>query len=131
MKRTFVWWTWLGAGLCLLAAASVLEAAGPPVLAVTVVKVKGDEAKYLEKADTTKAHIKRLGAQSVRFFRAIYAGEGTGLIIAVSEFENAEAFGKALVKRTEDKKYQEWFKDLRESGAAELVSVSLLEEVTP
>jgi hypothetical protein len=119
-------------GIALLATATGVSAAGAPaVVSVFSARVKGDGSAYLKKLQTGKALVMKQGAKNFRVFRAIYAGEGTSRIITVAEYENAEAFGKARVQRADDAEFAKWVSDLVNSGVAEDVHASLLEEVQP
>jgi hypothetical protein len=120
------------AGIALLAATTEVTAAGaPPVVSVFSAKVKGDGSAYVKKLQAGKALVMKQGAKSFRIFRAIYAGEGTARIVSVAEYENAEAFGKARVQRADDAEFTKWVSDLVNSGLAEDVRASLLEEIQP
>jgi hypothetical protein len=124
--------------LCLLAgivplvmATDAAAAAAPAVVSVFSAKVKGDGSAYLKKLQAGKPLVMKLGAKNFRIFRAIYAGEGTARIITVAEYENAEAFGKARMNRSDDAEFMKWLNDLVSSDLAEDVRASLLEEVQP
>ncbi len=124
--------------LCLLAgivplvmATDAAAAAAPAVVSVFSAKVKGDGSAYLKKLQAGKPLVMKLGAKNFRIFRAIYAGEGTARIITVAEYENAEAFGKARMNRSDDAEFMKWLNDLVSSDLAEDVHASLLEEVQP
>jgi conjugal transfer/entry exclusion protein len=122
----------LSAAIALLATVAEATAAGAPaVVSVFSAKVKGDGSAYVKKLQAGKQLIMKQGAKSFRIFRAIYAGEGTSRIISVAEYENAEAFGKARVQRTDDAEFTKWVNDLVNSGLSEDVHSSLLEEVQP
>jgi hypothetical protein len=112
-----------------LTAAEATAAGAPAVVSVFSAKVKGDGAAYLKKLEAGRALVLKQGAKSFRIFRAIYAGEGTSRIITVAEYENAEAFGKARVQRGSDAEFSKWVSDVVNSGLAEDVHASLLEEV--
>jgi hypothetical protein len=132
MKRAANILTCLSAGVALLIVATEATAAGAPaVVSVFSARVKGDGSAYLKKLQAGKALVMKQGARSFRVFRAIYAGEGTSRIISVAEYENAEAFGKARVQRADDAEFKKWVNDLVNSGLAEDVHASLLEEVQP
>ncbi len=131
MQTTVRSLVFLWAAVFLLALASEVRADPPAIVSVISVKVKGDGSAYLKKAQEGKPIIMKLGAKSVRIFRAIFAGEGTARIITVSEYENAEAFGKARANRSKDEAFKKWFSDLQNSGLSEDVHASLLEEVQP
>jgi hypothetical protein len=119
-------------GIALFATATEVAAAGAPgVVSVFSARVKGDGSAYLKKLQAGKPLILKQGAKSFRIFRAIYAGEGTARIVSVAEYENAEAFGKARVQRADDAEFSKWVADLVNSGLAEDVHATLLEEVQP
>jgi hypothetical protein len=126
--RSFVF---LWAAALLLATAPQVRAEPPAIVTVISVKVKGDGSAYLKKLQEGKPIMMRLGAKSYRVFRAAIAGEETGRIISVSEYENAEAFGKARAKRADDEAFKKWLSDLQSSNVSEDVHASLLEEVQP
>jgi hypothetical protein len=101
------------------------------VVNVLTVKVKGDQDAYLAKTKPFSAIIKRNGATSVRVFRAMLAGDRTGLISFVSEYPSLEAYGKSAAKNAADPELQKLRKELDASGIREIVSSSLSVEVTP
>ncbi len=120
------------AGIALLATAIEATAAGAPaVVSVFSAKVKGDGSAYEKKLQAGKPLVMKQGAKSFRIFRAIYAGQGTARIVSVAEYENAEVFGKARVQRADDAEFAKWVSDLVNSGVAEDVHATLLEEVQP
>ena len=104
---------------------------GAIVVSVLTVKVKGDEDTYLAKTKPFSDILKRNGATSVRVFRAMVAGDQTGLISFVSEYPNIEAYGKSAATNAADPKLHKLRKELDASGTREIVSTSLLVEVTP
>ena len=119
-------------GIALLAMTTEVAAAGAPaVVSVFSARVRGDGSAYVKKLQAGRAMVLKQGAKSFRIFRAIYAGEGTARIVSVAEYENAEAFGKARVQRADDAEFTKWVSDLVNSGLAEDVHASLLEEVQP
>ena len=101
--------------------------------AVTVltVKVKGDQDAYLAKTKPLSAIMKRNGATSVRVLRATMAGDRTGLISFVSEYPSLEAYGKSATQMAADPEWQKLRKEIEASGMREIVSSSLLVDVTP
>ena len=131
MQRTVRSLVCLWAAVLLLAIASEVRAEPPAIVTVISVKVKGDGSAYLKKLQEGKPIIMRLGAKSFRVFRASIAGEGTGRIVSVAEYENSETFGKARAKRADDEAYKKWFSELIGSGLSEDPQASLLEEVQP
>jgi len=131
MKNAVRLWCLLASVALPVSATEATAAGAPPVVSVFSAKVKGDGSAYLKKLQAGKALVMKQGAKSFRVFRAIYAGEGTSRIISVAEYENAEAFGKARVQRADDAEFTKWVTDLVNSGLAEDVHASLLEEVQP
>jgi hypothetical protein len=117
------------AGVFLLTIVSEVSAAAPAVVSVFSARVKGDPSAYIKKLKAGKPLILKLGAKSFRILRAAYAGEGTGRIITVAEYETAEDFGKSRAKRWDDAEFMKWYNDLVNSGLAEDVHAILLEEV--
>ena len=101
------------------------------VISVVTARAKGDDAAYMEKLKAAKPIVMRLGASSYRVFRAAFAGEGSGAIVSVAEYKDWPTFAEARAKRTSDEAFQKWYRDLIGSGVSELVSIELLEEVTP
>src|SRR5579863_2440728 len=131
MRRTIMSLVSLCTAIFVLASASVVRAEPPAVLSVISVRVKGDGSAYMKKLQEVKPILLRLGAKSVRVFRVAYGGEETGRILSVSEYENAEAFGKFRQKRTDDDAFKAWFSDLQKNELTDGVQATLLEEVTP
>ena len=131
MNRVARWLVGVSLATVLLGAWSEVRADPPAVVTVISAKVKGDGSAYLKKLKAGKPLIMKLGAKSVRYFRASIAGEGTGRIFSVAEYDNAEAFGKARAKRSEDEEFKKWFADLVNSGLSEDVRSELMEEIQP
>ena len=117
--------------LAVPAAARAQFTASAPVVSVLTVKVKGDQDAYLAKTKPFSAALKRNGATSVRVFRAAIAGEQAGLLNFVSEYPNLEAYAKSATKNSSDPELQKLRKEIEASGMREIVSTSLLVEVTP
>ena len=119
----------------LLVAVSLLAVPGAvraqSVVTVLTVKVKGDQDVYLAKTKPFSVIMKRSGATSVRVLRAMVAGDRTGLISFVSEYPSLEAYGKSATKSAADPELQKLRKDMDASGIREIVSSSLLVDVTP
>ena len=117
--------------LAVPAAARAQFTASAPVVSVLTVKVKGDQDAYLAKTKPFSAALKRNGATSVRVFRAAIAGEQAGLLSFASEYPNLEAYAKSATKNPSDPELQKLRKEIEASGMREIVSTSLLVEVTP
>jgi hypothetical protein len=117
--------------LVLLSLPSASHAQSHAVVTMVTVKVKGDSSAYFEKLRAVKPMVLRQGASSYRVFRADLAGEAAGTIVSIAEYGDIETFAKARATRATDKEYQQWYKDLISSNTSELVSISLLEEVSP
>ena len=120
-------------GMLLALAIPMRAGAEGPVLQVLTVKVKGDSNAYLTmlKQSKLKSILTRLGATNVRIFRATLAGPESGLIFVSTEYPNLETFGKATAKAAGDAELQKMVKEMDASGIREIVSRSLLEDVTP
>ena len=133
MKGIVRQWMCLVAASVLLSVPLAAVAAESPVLQVLTVKVKGDSNAYLAKLKEgkVKSILMRLGASQVRVFRATLAGPDSGLIFVSTEYPSMEAFGKAAVKVATDAELQKLARDLDASGMREIVSSSLLSDVTP
>jgi hypothetical protein len=118
---------------CFLAVVTptLARAQASAVLSVVTVTAKGDGSVYLEKLRAVKPVVMRMGASSYRVFRAAFAGEGANSIVSVAEYKDWATFAEARTRRAADKEYQKWYVDLVASNSSELVSISLLEEVTP
>src|SRR5713101_5366444 len=68
------------------------------VVTVLTVKVKGDQDAYLAKTKPLRSLLMKNGATNLRVFRALLAGDRTGLLSFVAEYPNMEAYGKAAAK---------------------------------
>jgi hypothetical protein len=119
-------------GFVLCVAATDAAAEPRPVLSVLTIKLKGDQEAYLQKVKQLNAIAKRVeSGGTIRVWRAMVAGADAGLIFVGIEYPNLEAFAKGTMKTRGDAEYQKLLKALDESGTREVVSSSLLEEVTP
>lgn len=119
------------AGLVLLALPAA-AADAPKVLTVLSVKVKGDQAAYLQRVKQFNAVSKRLeSAGTMRVWRATAAGPNVGTIYVSIEYANLEAFAKAQTKLQADEEWNKLRKELDASGLREVIDSSLFVEVTP
>ncbi len=119
-------------GFVLWAAAPAAAAEPRSVLSVLTVKLKGDQEAYLQKVKQLNAISKRIEAGgTIRVWRATLAGADSGLIFVGIEYPSMEAFAKGFTKVRSDAEYQKLVKELDASGTREVVSSSLLEEMTP
>jgi 6-phosphogluconate dehydrogenase (decarboxylating) len=119
-------------GLVVWAAAPATAAEPRPVLSVLTVKVKGDQEAYLQKVKALNAISKRTEAGgTIRVWHATVAGTDTGLLYVGIEYPSMEAFAKGFTKVRADAEYQKLVKELDQSGTREIVSSSLLQEITP
>lgn len=122
---------WLVVSFLVLALPAV-AADGPKVLSVIAVKVKGDQSTYLQKVKQVDAIQKRLETGgTLRVWRATAAGQSTGTIYVGIEYANIEAYAKAVTKLQADAESTKLLKELDASGLREVISNSLLVEITP
>jgi hypothetical protein len=122
---------WLVVSFLMLAMPTV-AADAPKVLSVIAVKVKGDQSAYLQKVKQLDAIQKRLETGStLRVWRATAAGPNTGTIYVGIEYPSLEAYAKAATKLQTDEESIKFLKELDASGIREVISNSLLVEVTP
>ena len=104
----------------------------PKVLSVLAVKVKGDQNAYLQRVKQLIAIQKRLETGvTMRVWRATAAGQETGTIYVGLEYANLEAYAKAISKAQADEEWNKVIKELDTSGLREVLSNSLLVEITP
>lgn len=104
----------------------------PKVLSVLAVKVKGDQNAYLQRVKQLIAIQKRLETGvTMRVWRATAAGQETGTIYVGLEYANLEAYAKAISKAQADEEWNKVIKELDTSELREVLSNSLLVEITP
>jgi len=128
---TRMWKPWaLVPFACVLLAAPAPAADTPHVLTVLTVKVKGDQDAYLEKVKKFITAAKGSGG-TTRVWRSSLAGSDTGLIFIATEYANLDGLAKGMAKLQSDEELKKLRKELSASGIREVVSNSLLEEVTP
>ena len=125
-------------GRLLLAVAMVLTITGSAaadssrVLTVLTVKVKGDQDAYVAQLKKFIAGMKRLDTGgTTRVWRGTLAGSDSRLLFVATEYPTLEAFAKGTSKLQADDELTKLRKELDKSGAREIVSNSLFEEVTP
>ena len=112
--------------------APAVAADAPKVLTVIAVKVKGDQSTYLQRVKQLNAIQQRLETGgTMRVWRATAAGPNVGTIYVGIEYANLEAFAKATTKLQADEEWTKIMKELNASGLREVVSNSLLVEITP
>jgi len=122
---------WLVVSFLVLAVPAV-AADAPKVLSVIAVKVKGDQSAYLQKVKQLDAIQKRLETGgTLRVWRATAAGQSTGTIYVGIEYPTLEAYAKAATKLQADGEATKFLKELDASGLREVISNSLLVEITP
>lgn len=122
---------WLVVSFLVLALPAA-AADAPKVLSVIAVKVKGDQSTYLQKVKQVDAIQKRLETGgTLRVWRATAAGQSTGTIYVGIEYANIEAYAKAVTKLQADAESTKLLKELDASGLREVISNSLLVEITP
>ena len=122
---------WLVVGFMLLAFPAA-AADAPKVLSVIAVKVKGDQAAYLQRVKQLRTIMNRLETGgTLRVWRATAAGQSTGTIYVGIEFVSLEAYAKGMTKLQADEEWSKTIKELDASGLREVISNSLLAEITP
>ena len=66
---------------------------------------------------------------SPNFMNSVFGAPNS--IVSIAEYKDWATFAKARTQRSADPEYQKWYKDLIASDVSNLVSINLLEEVTP
>ena len=123
--------TLLGAlvGLPSVAAA---QADGPAVRQVILVQVEpGQLDAYLARQPQARAIQERLGLPAPRIFQATFAGPDAGTLSIVIDHPSLAAFAANNAKQGADSEWQSWIDELNKAGIRQLVSNSLVVEVTP
>lgn len=113
-----------------LAPATAL-AAGPAVLQVISVEVKGDRDAYYAQVKSLQTVAKRLGVPAVRVWRASLAGEDADTIYITTEYESLAAMAAAQDKVQADAEWNKLLRALDASGIRTVVGRSLLVDDTP
>ena len=104
----------------------------PKVLHVLAVKVKGDQTTYLQRVKQLGAIQQRLDTGgTMRVWRATTAGSSVGMIYVGIEYPNLEAYAQATTKLQADDEWNKAMKELDASGLRQVMSNSLLVEITP
>src|ERR1043166_3217594 len=109
-----------------------LAADGPKVLHVLAVKAKGDPAAYLQQVQQLESIRQRLATGgTLRVWRATVSGSDVGTLYVGIEYANLEAYAQANTKLQADGEWTKAMRDLDASGLREVLSNSLLVEITP
>lgn len=88
--------------------------------------------EYLDHLDDIKAVNERYGLKSRRILNASLAGEQTGELVIISEFEDLVAQARWAQERKQDPEYQAWQKTTANSNPdspATILSMILLTEI--
>jgi len=113
-------------------ASPAAAADAPKTLHVIAVKVKGDQTTYLQRVKQLGAIQQRLDTGgTMRVWRATTAGHSVGTIYVGIEYPNLEAYAQATTKLQADEEWNKAMKELDASGLRQVVSNSLLVEITP
>ena len=105
---------------------------GPPVLQVFAVEADAkDRPAVLDRLKQLQAILKQEGLPALRVWAATYSGDSTGTLFVTIEQTNHPAFGANTVKTMQSDAIQKWLTDINNSGLAEVVSQSLLVDMTP
>ena len=130
--KTLLWRVGLPVLSVVMCAWSALAADGPKVLHVLAVKVKGDPAAYVQRVQQLEAIRQRLAAGgTMRVWRATVGGSDVGTLYVAIEYANLEAYAQANMKLQADGEWTKAIQDLDASGLREVLSNSLLVEITP
>ncbi len=120
------------AALVGLPAVAVAQAQGPAVRVVILAEVQpGQLGAYLQRSAQATAIRKRLGVPTARIFQATLAGTNAGTISIVIDHPSLGAFAANNAKLQADSEWRSWIEELNEAGISQLVSSSLVVEVTP
>jgi len=79
-----------------------------------VVRIQTDDvAAYLQGLERGKGVMKKLGlTQSIRVWRAQFAGSDAGSVVVTIEYPDMASFAAADAKTSADPEYQEWLKSM-------------------
>ena len=111
---------------------SAVAADGPKVLHVLAVQVKGAPAAYLQRVQQLEAIRQRLATGgTLRVWRATVAGRNVGTLYVGIEYATLEAYAQANTKLQADEEWTKAMRELDASGLRQVLSNSLLVEVTP
>jgi hypothetical protein len=106
----------------------VLVGPAQAVVARVVVVQTTDEAAYMKQIERIRAANQRLGnKETVRVWRARYAGEASGSIVVAVEYADLAALAASNEKQRTDPEFQAILKEL--AGLRKIVSDSLYEEM--
>ena len=115
-----------------LPAVSAGQAQGPAVRQVILAEVQpGQLGAYLQRSAQATVIQKRLGVPTARIFQATLAGTNARTVSIVFDHPSLAAFAANSAKLQADSEWQSWLEALQKAGISQLVSNSLLVEVTP
>jgi heme-degrading monooxygenase HmoA len=104
------------------------------VFQISTLRVKpGRLEDFLAHQDAIKEINQRYGLKSRRILRASIAGEDTGEVLIVSEFEDLIGHARWSQERSQDPEYQEWRKttpNANPDSSSVLLSTVLMTEIT-
>ena len=86
---------------------------------------------YLARQPQARAIQERLGLPAPRIFQATLAGPNVGTLSIVIDHPSLVAFAANNAKQQADAEWQSWIGDLNKAGIRQLVSNSIVVEVTP
>jgi hypothetical protein len=113
----------------ILPVSTTLFAAEHVVLRVVVVKTDSPDA-YVKELEKGKALLKKLGSPAViRVWRARFAGQDAGSVVASVEYPSMAAFVKDEAAIDASPEYQAWIKGLEK--IRKIVSDSIYDELKP
>ena len=134
MKSFAYGWILVAAVAALAAAPRTALAQGqaPKVVTVVAVEVAGvDQDAFLQRVTKAQAIWKGLGIPAFRAWQSTLAGPNTGMIVFVTQYDNAEAWAKNAQKLQASAEWQKWIDDLQAWGKTTVTSSSMQVEITP
>ncbi len=134
MKRFAYGWILVAAVAALTAApaTALAQEQAPKVVTVVTVEVAGvDQDAFLQRVTKAQAIWKELGIPAFRAWQSTLAGPNTGMIVFVTQYDNAEAWAKNAQKLQASAEWQKWIDDLQAWGKTTVTSSSMSAEITP
>ena len=106
--------------------------AGPKVMQVfTIEHDANDRDALLARLKSLQGILSEEGLKPLRVWLGTYAGENTGRLFVTLEQDNYAGFGANQIKAQNSAAITKWVDDLNKAGISEVVSQSLLVEMTP
>ena len=99
------------------------------VLALEVAAV--DQDAFMQRITKAQAIWKKLGMPPFRAWQTTFGGPNTGMIVFVTEYDDAGAWVQNAGKLQASAEWQKWIDDLQSWGKTTITSNSMMVEVTP